>query len=127
MSFQHTSCDIHLDTQPGATLLAAICNSDEGSGLTCNVLLDECLGNEDGKISFESNTAYTPTYILGHFRWGAKNFSQHARHTFLSLDGPDRTPVLHSELENSSGGFVQDEVNLGTHICNIEGQLTFTG
>lgn len=50
MAFQKSSCDIHLATKPGATFLGAICNNDEGSGLTTDILLDEFLGNEDGAI-----------------------------------------------------------------------------
>ena len=63
--------------------------------------------------------------LLGHFSWGAKDFSQHARHTFLSIDGPDRIPILHSELQNHSGDFIPNEINLTTHIYNIDGQLVF--
>lgn len=50
MAFHKSSCDIHLATEPGATILAAICNNDEGSGLTTDILLDKYLGNEDGVI-----------------------------------------------------------------------------
>lgn len=41
---------MHLVAQSGSTVLAAICNNDEGSGLTTDILLDEYLGNEDGVI-----------------------------------------------------------------------------
>jgi len=50
MSFQNSACDVHLSTQPGATSLIAICNNDEGTGLETELLLDDYLGNEDGKL-----------------------------------------------------------------------------
>ena len=48
MAFHKSSCDIHLATETGAPVLAAICNNDEGSGLTTDILLDKYLGNEEG-------------------------------------------------------------------------------
>lgn len=50
MSFQNSACDVHLSAQPGATSLVAICNNDEGTGLETRLLLDDYLGNEDGKL-----------------------------------------------------------------------------
>lgn len=49
MSFNTTSCDIHLSAEGDGTHLAAICNNDEGSGITADLLLDQYLGNKDGK------------------------------------------------------------------------------
>lgn len=51
MAFHKTSCDMHLTTKSGSTFLAAICNNDEGSGLTTDIPLDKFLGNEDGAPS----------------------------------------------------------------------------
>ncbi|KAF7617794.1 hypothetical protein AFLA_006706 [Aspergillus flavus NRRL3357] len=58
MSFHQTSCDIHLTPEQGQrrTSLVAICNNDEGSGLTSDIFLDDFLGNDNG-----------------HFIWGGKN------------------------------------------------------
>ena len=57
MSFQQTACDIHLTPEHGRrrTSLVAICNNDEGSGLTSDIYLDDFLGNDNGKVylSFE--------------------------------------------------------------------------
>lgn len=50
MSFQKSACDVHLNTQSGGTSLVATCNNDEGSGLETDLLLDDYLGNEDGKL-----------------------------------------------------------------------------
>lgn len=50
MAFHKSSCDMHLVTKSGATFLAAICNNDEGSGLTTDIPLDKYLGNEDGVL-----------------------------------------------------------------------------
>jgi hypothetical protein len=50
MAFQKTACGVHLDAQPGATTLIATCNNDEGSGLETALVLDDYLGNEDGKL-----------------------------------------------------------------------------
>ena len=51
MSFQKSACDIHLNPErDGTTSLVAICNNDEGTGLTSEIPLDDFLGNEDGKI-----------------------------------------------------------------------------
>ncbi|KAJ5497540.1 hypothetical protein N7463_009527 [Penicillium fimorum] len=108
MSFHHSACDIHLSDELGCTLLCAICNNDEGSGLSDNIHLDECLGNENG-----------------HFSWGGRNFSLDARNITLVAQGPDKTPVLHSDLLNSSGDFVSSEIDLATHIANIDGQLVY--
>lgn len=49
MSFHHTACDIRVRAESGCTLLCAICNNEEGSGLADNIPLDECLGNENGE------------------------------------------------------------------------------
>lgn len=49
MSFQNSACNIHLDSDPRATLLVAICNNEWGSGLTSEMCLDDCLGNSDGR------------------------------------------------------------------------------
>lgn len=49
MSFHKSACDIHLAADTRGTLLVAICNNDEGSGLTTDILLDKYLGNNDGK------------------------------------------------------------------------------
>lgn len=56
MSFHESACDIHLDFErrPGKTSLVAICNNEEGSGLTSEILLDDFLGNNDGKILYLS-------------------------------------------------------------------------
>jgi hypothetical protein len=61
---------------------------------------------------------------LGHFTWGGRNFSHDARNITLTR-GPDRTPVLHSDLRNSSGDFVPSEIDLATHIANIDGKLVY--
>ncbi|KAJ6103831.1 hypothetical protein N7486_004053 [Penicillium sp. IBT 16267x] len=108
MSFHQSACDIHLTTEPGATSLVAICNNDEGCGLVTDIILDECLGNQDG-----------------HFGWGGKDFSKSARNTSISREGPDRKPILHSDLLNSSGDFVHNDIDLTTHIANIDGYLVF--
>ena len=52
MSFHETACDIHLDHERGKrrTSLVAICNNEEGSGLTSDILLDDFLGNDNGKV-----------------------------------------------------------------------------
>ena len=50
MSFNTTSCDIHLSAEGDGTHLAAICNNDEGSGITADLLLDQYLGNKDGRL-----------------------------------------------------------------------------
>ncbi|GAB1199443.1 hypothetical protein APSETT444_008792 [Aspergillus pseudonomiae] len=51
MSFHETACDIHLDHERGKrrTSLVAICNNEEGSGLTSDILLDDFLGNDNGE------------------------------------------------------------------------------
>lgn len=49
MSFNTTSCDIHLSAEGDGTHLGAICNNDVGSGVTADLLLDQYLGNKDGK------------------------------------------------------------------------------
>ncbi|KAJ6133150.1 hypothetical protein N7471_008365 [Penicillium samsonianum] len=108
MSFHHSACDIHLRGEPGCTFLAAICNNEEGSGLSDNITLDKCLGNDNG-----------------HFRWGGRNFSRDARNITLVAQGPDKNPVLHSDLRNSSGDYVPSEIDLATHIANIDGQLVY--
>jgi hypothetical protein len=52
MSFHESACDIHLSPgrELGTTLLVAICNNEEGSGLTSDILLDDFLGNDNGKV-----------------------------------------------------------------------------
>jgi hypothetical protein len=50
MSFNKTACDIHLSADGGGTHLVAICNNDEGSGITADLILDQYLGNKDGEI-----------------------------------------------------------------------------
>jgi hypothetical protein len=52
MSFHESACDVHLSPgrEPGTTFLVAICNNEEGSGLTSNILLDDFLGNDNGKV-----------------------------------------------------------------------------
>lgn len=54
MSFQESACDIHLSAErgPGITSLVAICNNEEGSGMTSDLALDDFLGNDDGKTFF---------------------------------------------------------------------------
>lgn len=54
MSFNTTSCDIHLSAEGDGTHLGAICNNDEGSGITADLLLDLYLGNKDGKRLFDA-------------------------------------------------------------------------
>ncbi|KAJ5693648.1 hypothetical protein N7455_003447 [Penicillium solitum] len=108
MSFHHSACDIRLRGEPSCTFLSAICNNDEGSGLIDNMPLDEYLGNENGQFS-----------------WGGKNFSHDARSITLLAQGPDKRPILHSNLRDSSGNFVPSEIDLATHIANIDGQLVY--
>ena len=50
MSFHNSACDIHLDGDARAACLVAICNNEEGSGLTSEMHLDDCLGNKDGGL-----------------------------------------------------------------------------
>ncbi|KAJ5169196.1 uncharacterized protein N7482_004790 [Penicillium canariense] len=107
MSFNESACDIHLSALRGGTVLNAICNNDEGSGLTTDFLLDQCLGNNDG-----------------HFEWGGTDFSKSARNASIS-EGPKRKPILHAELLNSSGDYVSTEIDLAPHIANIDGELKF--
>ncbi|KAJ5181586.1 hypothetical protein N7449_011733 [Penicillium cf. viridicatum] len=107
MSFHHSACDIRVRAESGCTFLCAICNNEEGSGLADNIPLDECIGNENG-----------------HFSWGGRNFSHNARNITLAR-GPDKTPILHSDLRNSSGDFVHSEIDLATHIANIDGKLVY--
>ncbi|KAJ5364812.1 uncharacterized protein N7496_010525 [Penicillium cataractarum] len=109
MAFNKTACDIHLSLHDGGTHLIAICNNDEGSGITGDLLLDQCLGSKDG-----------------HFVWGGTNFSKNAKNVTFSTEGPDRKPILHSELLDSSGHYVQDKVDLASHIANVEGELKYT-
>lgn len=52
MSFHESACDIHLNNEPGATVLVAICNNEWGCGLTSEIRLDDCLGNTDGMDTF---------------------------------------------------------------------------
>ncbi|KAJ5545236.1 Cyanovirin-N [Penicillium sp. DV-2018c] len=108
MSFNKTSCNIHLSAEGDGTHLAAICNNDEGSGLTTEVLLDKYLGNKDG-----------------HFEWGGTNFSKSARNITCRTEGPDRKPILRCELRNSSGEYVPDKTDLTDHIANVEGELQY--
>ncbi|CAI7599238.1 unnamed protein product [Penicillium glandicola] len=108
MSFHHSACDIRLRGEPSCTCLSAICNNEEGTGLTDTIPLDECLGNENG-----------------HFSWGGKNFSHDAQNISLVSQGPDKTPILHSNLRDSSGNFVPTEIDLATHIANIDGHLVY--
>ncbi|KAE8164477.1 Cyanovirin-N [Aspergillus tamarii] len=110
MSFQQTACDIHLTPEHGRrrTSLVAICNNDEGSGLTSDIYLDDFLGNDNG-----------------HFVWGGKNITQTSRNLEVSREGPSRLPVLHGDLLNSSGDYVSDHCYLDEHIFNINGELLF--
>jgi hypothetical protein len=67
MAFNETACDIHLSVHDGGTHLIAICNNDEGSGITGDLLLDQCLGNKDGKGIFDrihsiANLTLSPPY-----------------------------------------------------------------
>lgn len=67
MAFNKTACDIHLSLHDGGTHLIAICNNDEGSGITDDLLLDQCLGNKDGKvllngIDLTENLTLSPSY-----------------------------------------------------------------
>jgi hypothetical protein len=62
---------------------------------------------------------------LGHFEWGGTNFSKSARNITCSTEGPDRKPILRSELRNSSGEYVQDKIDLTDHIANVEGELQY--
>lgn len=62
---------------------------------------------------------------LGHFEWGGTNFSKSARNITFSTEGPDRKPILHSELRNSSGEYVPDKIDLTDHIAKVEGELRY--
>ncbi|KAE8383069.1 Cyanovirin-N [Aspergillus bertholletiae] len=110
MSFQKSACDIHLSPEhgPGTTSLVAICNNEEGSGLTSDILLDDFIGNENG-----------------HFVWGGKNFTSTCRNVELRREGPSRLPVLHADLLNTSGQYVPADCHLDEHIFNINGELLF--
>ncbi|KAJ5627830.1 hypothetical protein N7490_010058 [Penicillium lividum] len=108
MSFHNSACDIHLSKDDYCTYLTAICNNEEGCGLNHTIPLDDYLGNENG-----------------HFSWGGKNFSHDARNTSLTREGPDKRPFLHSELRDSSGHFVSNDIDLASHIANIDGELVF--
>lgn len=126
MSFHHSACDIHLRGEPNCTFLCAICNNDEGSGLTDYIPLDEYLGNENGETLWLQIILYlTNRLSLGHLSWGGKNFSHDARSITLVAQGPDKTPILRSNLRDSSGNFVPSEIDLATHIANIDGQLVY--
>jgi hypothetical protein len=41
------------------------------------------------------------------------------------MEGPEHAPILHSELRDSSGHFIPNDLNLATHIANIDGRLVF--
>lgn len=126
MSFHHSACDIRLRSEPSCTFLSAICNNDEGSGLIDNIPLDEYLGNENGETLVLQIISYlTNRLSLGQFSWGGKNFSHDARSITLLTQGPDKRPILHSDLRDSSGNFVPSEIDLATHIANIGGQLVY--
>ncbi|KAJ6111542.1 hypothetical protein N7523_007603 [Penicillium sp. IBT 18751x] len=108
--FNKTACDAHLklDHTPGSTYLVAICNNEEGTGVEDDILLDKYLGNKDG-----------------HFDWNSSGFSTGARNISLSTEGPEHIPILHSELRDSSGKFIPNDLNLATHIANVDGKLVF--
>ncbi|KAL4892264.1 Cyanovirin-N [Aspergillus ambiguus] len=110
MSFSESACDIHLDLQrgPGTTALVAICNNEEGSGLTSEISLDDFIGNVDGR-----------------FVWGGRDITQSCRNMYLSRDGPSRLPTLHADLQTDTGKFVSAQCPLDEHIVNINGELLF--
>lgn len=62
----------------------------------------------------------------GHFEWGGTNFSKSARNITCSSEWPERKAILRSELRNSSGEYVTDEIDLTNHIANVEGELKYT-
>ncbi|KAF9894871.1 hypothetical protein FE257_004492 [Aspergillus nanangensis] len=105
MSFHETACDIHLSPD---NALVAICNNEEGSGLTSEIQLDDFLGNKDG-----------------HFVWGGKNVTQTSRNLRLIREGPSRLPILHADLQNSSGKYVGADCHLHEGIININGELLY--
>ncbi|KAJ5259459.1 hypothetical protein N7478_012440 [Penicillium angulare] len=107
MSFHESSCDIHLVAGTKGTFLVATCNNDEGSGLTTDILLDEFLGNKKGCLD-----------------WGGEGFSKTARNISLSAED-HRSPILYSELLDSSGNYSLNEIDLATHIANIDGELVY--
>ncbi|KAB8263424.1 Cyanovirin-N [Aspergillus pseudonomiae] len=110
MSFHETACDIHLDHERGKrrTSLVAICNNEEGSGLTSDILLDDFLGNDNG-----------------HFVWGGKNVTKTSRNLSITREGPSRVPILHADLLTDSGEYVSAHCPLDEHIFNINGELLF--
>ncbi|ODM20065.1 hypothetical protein SI65_05051 [Aspergillus cristatus] len=109
MSFQNSACNIYIDSDPGdtdrKTSLQATCNNDQGTGITSQIKLDEALGNQDGRFS-----------------WNGQNFSNTARNVRLGMEGK-REPVLHAELQDDSGEYRESEARLGEHVGNIDGQL----
>ncbi|PKY01074.1 Cyanovirin-N [Aspergillus campestris IBT 28561] len=107
MSFQDSACQIEVIPSPGgSTSLVAICNNEEGSGLTSDIVLDEFLGNENGNFS-----------------WTGQNFTQSARSVGVSREGPRRVPILHAELLDDSGVFQPRHIELARRIGNINGEL----
>lgn len=65
MSFHSSACDVHLTSEPqGATSLVAICNNEEGSGRLSALVLDELLGNKDGKLHYHSPSHSTSYQAL---------------------------------------------------------------
>ncbi|OJJ80716.1 CVNH domain-containing protein [Aspergillus glaucus CBS 516.65] len=108
MSFQDSACNIYLDSDPGdtdrKTSLSATCNNDQGTGMTSQLKLDEALGNQDGRFS-----------------WDGQNFSNTARNVRLGME--QREPVLHAELKNESGEYTGSDTQLGEHVGNVDGQL----
>ncbi|KAJ5118460.1 hypothetical protein N7448_010167 [Penicillium atrosanguineum] len=115
--FNKSACDAHLklDHSPGSTYLIAICNNEEGAGVEDDILLDKHIGNKD-------DSSHS---TLGHFDWNSSGFSTGARNISLSTEGPEHTPILHSELRDSSGHFISNDLNLATHIANIDGKLVY--
>ncbi|KAJ5224045.1 hypothetical protein N7468_008587 [Penicillium chermesinum] len=108
MYFNESACDFQLVQDSGGTTLKAICNNEEGAGVSSDILLDEYIGNLDGS-----------------FQWGGVNFSKDARNTRLTTEGPNHQVILHSELKNLSGDYVGDHLDLSPYITNTNGTLHF--
>lgn len=74
--------------------------------------------------TYQSQEKSDLVLMVGHLDWGGQGFSKTARNISLFAEG-HRSPILHLELPDPSGDYSLSEIDLATHIANIDGELVY--
>ncbi|OJJ42866.1 hypothetical protein ASPZODRAFT_137010 [Penicilliopsis zonata CBS 506.65] len=89
-------------------ILSCRCRDKDGQMKYARFDLNTCIGNNNGR-----------------FHWNGHDFTSSASQIHLTLEGNDRAPILHAQLNDRHGSQQSASLNLGDCLKNVNGKLEY--